>query len=58
MNLSIRPLWLCLGVTKYPENRVVDLDGSQSVRFIIDSNAANALGLIVARTLPSKLTKR
>jgi hypothetical protein len=30
MNLSIRPLWLCLGVTKYPENQLGDLDGNPS----------------------------
>jgi hypothetical protein len=41
-------------VTKDPRNQVVGLDGSPSVQFIIGGNAANALGLIVARALLSK----
>jgi hypothetical protein len=49
MILSIRPFLAMPSVTKYPKNKVVDLDGSPSVRFIIDGNAANALGLVVAR---------
>ena len=56
MILSIRPFLAMPSVTKYPKDKVVDLDGSQSVQFIIDGNAANALSL--SSQLLSKLTKR